>query len=284
MCQELFSICHLQWLSSHKSSWKAWLLCPFYRWGDWVSERFGKLPGVTQLRKSFHSVLKWTLLLWLTQKTVALLHCVSWVPSTGTSSKDVTHQWVAGIVSGFAGLSRTGIKMLLCSCLQIDCSRNLPPDFSKQASLPAWHQECGSNCWGWKLWFGLAWAWSWTSGSLNGPKIGQTHDNIDLSASLPSELSQPLTADWRDSWVESLLTNQWMGVTEKTYEVWVGPWRIPCQCGKLILFEKLFRYVIIVKDVFCENPLGSEWSPGNFPALGVWLWFTWGTSVFQYSC
>ena len=182
VCQVLFSICHLQWLNSHKSSWKVWLLCPFYRWGDWVSERFGKLPGVTQLRKSFHSVLKWSLLLWLTQKTVALLRCVSWVPSTGTSSKDVTHQWVVGTVSGFAGLSRRGIKMLLCSCLQIDCSRNLPPDFSKQASLPAWHQECGSNCWGWKLWFGLAWDWSWTSGSLNGPKIGQTHDNIDLSA------------------------------------------------------------------------------------------------------
>ena len=151
VCQELFSGCHLQWLNSHKSLWKAWLLCPFYRWGDWVSERFSKLPRVTQLRKSFHSVLKWTLLLWLTQKTVSLLLWVSLVPSTGTSSKDVTHEGMAGIVSSFAGRSRRGIKMLLCSRFQIDCSRNLPPDFSKQAFLTPWHQECGSDCWGWKL-------------------------------------------------------------------------------------------------------------------------------------
>ena len=135
VCQELFSVCHLQWVSSHKSLWKAWLLRPFYRWGDWVFERFSKLPRVTQLRKSFHSVLKWTLRLWLTQRTVSLLW-ISLVPSTGPSSKDVTHEGMVGIVSGFAGWSRKGIKMLLCNRFQIDCSRNLPPDFSKQASLP----------------------------------------------------------------------------------------------------------------------------------------------------
>ena len=96
VCQELFSGCHLQWLNSHKSLWKAWLLCPFYRWGDWVSKRFSKSPRVTQLRKSFHSVLKWTLLLWLTQKAVSLLLWVSLVPSTGPAPRmSLTREWQA---------------------------------------------------------------------------------------------------------------------------------------------------------------------------------------------